>query len=81
MTLTPDRRHGQQDRRGDAASPAVGASGGESDCGTESSTDRELVRDAGFDLDGHPTADRFDEAAALLHSRFIAKEIADTLFA
>lgn len=64
MTLTPDRRHDEQDKRGDAASPAAGSTEGESDCGTEPSTYRELLRDAGFDLDGHPLADRFDAVAA-----------------
>ena len=63
MTLTPDRRHDEQDKRRDAASPAVGGES-KSDYGTESSTYRELLRDAGFDLDGHPLADHFDEVAA-----------------
>lgn len=64
MTLTPDRRHDEQDKRGNAASPATGASGSESDCGTESFTYREMLRDVGFDLDGHPLAGRFDQVAA-----------------
>ncbi|SMX92429.1 MULTISPECIES: HNH endonuclease signature motif containing protein [Brevibacterium] len=66
MTLTPDRRRDKQDRRDEPASSAV--PGGEAEINEvnevdDSPTYRELLRGAGFDLDGHPLADRFDEVA------------------
>lgn len=60
MTLTPDRKRGKQDKRDEPASFAVSA-GEVEDSGPL--TYRELLRDAGFDLDAHPLADVFDEVA------------------
>ncbi|MDN5588117.1 MAG: hypothetical protein L0G69_16315, partial [Brevibacterium sp.] len=65
MTLTPDRRRHKQNRRDESASSAVHAGEGETSYdGSDAPTYRELLRDAGFDLEGHPLADRFDEVAA-----------------
>lgn len=64
MTLTPDRKRDKQNRRDEAASSAVPASEEEGSEGEDSPTYRELLRGAGFDLDGHPLADRFDEVAS-----------------
>ncbi|MBM6589413.1 HNH endonuclease signature motif containing protein [Brevibacterium sp. RIT 803] len=61
MTLTPDRKRHKKNGHDDPASSAV--PGGEDEVGEDSPTYRELLRDAGFDLDGHPLADRFDEVA------------------
>ncbi|WP_350269661.1 DUF222 domain-containing protein [Brevibacterium sp. CBA3109] len=63
MTLTPDRRRDKQDRRDEPASSAVPGGEVEVNEGNDSPTYRELLRGAGFDLDGHPLADRFDEVA------------------
>lgn len=65
MTLTPDRRRHKQNRRDESASSAVHAGEDETSYdGSDAPTYRELLRDAGFDLEGHPLADRFDEVAA-----------------
>lgn len=61
MTLTPDRKRHKKNGHDEPASSAV--PGGEDEAGEGSPTYRELLRDAGFDLDGHPLADRFDEVA------------------
>ena len=61
MTLTPDRKRHKKNGHDEPASSAV--PGGEDEVGQDSPTYRELLRDAGFDLDGHPLADRFDEVA------------------
>ncbi|WP_193071215.1 HNH endonuclease signature motif containing protein [Brevibacterium sp. FME37] len=64
MTLTPDRKRDKQNRPEEAASSAVPAGEEEkNECGG-APTYRELLRGAGFDLDGHPLADRFDEVAS-----------------
>lgn len=64
MTLTPDRKRDKQNRRSEPASSAVPAGEEASNEGEDSPTYRELLREAGFDLDGHPLADRFDEVAS-----------------
>ncbi|SDS67297.1 HNH endonuclease [Brevibacterium sandarakinum] len=64
MTLTPDRKRVKQNRRNEPASSAVPAGEEEGNEGEDSPTYRELLREAGFDLDGHPLADRFDEVAS-----------------
>lgn len=63
MTLTPDRKRNKQNRRDEPTSSAVPAGEEKVDEGNDSPTYRELLRGAGFDLDGHPLADRFDEVA------------------
>lgn len=63
MTLTPDRKRNKQNRRDEPTSSVVPAGEEGVDEGNDSPTYRELLRGAGFDLDGHPLADRFDAVA------------------
>ncbi|MGO3203349.1 MAG: hypothetical protein ACTIKP_05110, partial [Brevibacterium aurantiacum] len=63
MTLTPDRKRDKQNRRDDPASSAAPVGESTAEESHETRTYRELLREAGFDLDGHPLADRFDEVA------------------
>lgn len=63
MTLTPDRKRDKQNRRDDPASSAARVGESTAEESHETRTYRELLREAGFDLDGHPLADRFDEVA------------------
>ena len=64
MTLTPDRKRDKRNRRDEPASSAVPVGDEEGNEGEDSPTYRDLLREAGFDLDGHPLADRFDEVAS-----------------
>lgn len=75
MTLTPDRRRDKQYKSDEAASPAVSAGESGAEEVGNAPTYRDLLRGVGFDLEGHPLADRFDEIASPPPDDF---EFADT---